>query len=157
MPFDTTNFDYTKVTPVYDKDNPPKRMSEAIRMAVADVEAAIAAGFKWDWTNVFDEDEDTKVCSVCTAGAVVQRLFDYDRDADHIDMAGDHWESQLWALSELTAPRYNRNVFHAHREWPAGFAQKPVSHWEITPCNENPEQFKADMLALADRLEAEGS
>ncbi len=64
MPFDTTNFDYTKVTPVYDRDNPPKRMSEAIRMAVADVEAQDAAGVEYDY---FD-------CMRCTAGAVCRRI-----------------------------------------------------------------------------------
>lgn len=149
MPFDSTQFDYTKVQPVYDRENPPKRMSEAIRMAVADVEAQERAGIEYDWWN----------CAICTAGAVVLRLC--GRVSPDWDEFGREWYSVLESLSILTAQdSQNRGgaALCAYTNSPSLFAVEPERTEEaIADFAESPEQFKTDMLALADRLEAEGS
>lgn len=147
MPFDSTQFDYTKVQPVYDKDNPPKRMSEAIRMAVADVEAQSASGVEYEWTN----------CGRCTAGMIVRRLRDIPEHeefgASLWHQFGEGWSDVLDGLSVLTG----FGARQAFDRSPRLFAQRPL--WDQTPEDfaRNPKNFKTDMLALADRLEAEGS
>lgn len=150
MPFDSTQFDYTKVQPVYDKDNPPKRMSEAIRMAVADVEAQERAGIQYCWTD----------CKVCTAGAVV-------RSRNLEEKFAYQWEDTAWgqvlgALSQLTEPVGMSEgvtlkvVVRKYKElFAPDFNARDFAR--LTPYTESPAKFSEDMLALADRLEAEGS
>ncbi|MEL6859280.1 MAG: hypothetical protein AAFO74_12910 [Pseudomonadota bacterium] len=148
MPFDQTNFDYTKVTPVYDKDNPPKRMSEAIRMAVADVEAQEKLGIQYNWWN----------CSVCTAGAVVRRMHGDCTGSSDWGKFGPQWAKVLQALSMLTCPtgpgEEQDTNFLDFRE---AFGDVPFMTFTLTDYSVSPKKFKAEMLALADRLEAEGS
>ena len=155
MPFDGKVSDYfeTKPAPVYDRDNPPPTMAEAIRMAVADVEEATARGYVWKWEDTFAERDGQ--CFVCTAGAVVQRLHQFDRKA-HIYMFASKWDRVLWALSDATLPGNPYAVSDAYGRWPAGFSRKPSFETKITAFNEDPTAFKRDMLALADRLEREG-
>lgn len=146
MPFDTSNFDFTKVTPVYDKDNPPERMSEAIRMAVADVEAQELLGIKYEWSD----------CQVCTAGAVCRRTGLDPEAWDNLAMSGP-WFDVLNALSEVSYHYTARPVLDAYEKWPEGFSGKPSFEVEISNPDEDLKSFCEEMLALADRLEAEGS
>lgn len=157
MPFDGKVSDYfeTKPAPVYGKDNPPTRMSEAIRMAVADVEAATARGFVWKWDRYTSEENG--ICFVCTAGAVAQRLHNFDGNSHSGFITSDEWWGIMRALSGLTFPRSKRAVEAAFEEWPEGFFGEPMFKARIVPFSEDPAAFKRDMLALADRLEAEGS
>lgn len=153
MPFDTTNFDYTKVTPIYDKDNPPKRMSEAIRMAVADVEAQVRSGVDYDWLE----------CDQCTAGAVCRRIEpEWNNSGEHnwyfTTWNIGPWGPVLKALSYLTSPEEMHPLWEAWDEWPDGFNKEPCHLDKSTfVFADDPIEWKADMLALADRLEAEGS
>ena len=156
MAFDGKVSDCTKVAPVYDRDNPPTRMSEAIRMAVADVEAQERSGVEYDWD----------MCEVCTAGAVCRRA---DLGFWHVltpaSKVPESWQSVLDALSILTAPNeYDPDdiqgkpgLLSAWGMWPKGFADDPAFEWSTPGYTADPVAFKRDMLALADRLEAEGS
>ena len=148
MPFDGKVSDYfeTKPAPVYDRDNPPLTMSEAIRMAVADVEAQEQAGIQYDWMD----------CERCTAGAVVRRM-----NGAGVNDFGPTWNRVFSALSQLTEPFglqagcYLKTTsdaapeLFAHPYW--------IGEPPLTPYATDPAAFKRDMLALADRLEAEGS
>jgi hypothetical protein len=165
MPFDGKVSDYfeTKPAPVYDRDNPPPTMAEAIRMAVADVEAQERAGVQYFWG----------ACNRCTAGAVVRRVSpDWNKDAPGLPreyavwmhaptQVPPDWRSILRALSELTAPTSiyigddHNALKYAFRYWPQGFAVEPTFSWSTPGYSIDPAAFKRDMLALADRLEAE--
>jgi hypothetical protein len=149
MPFDGKVSDYfeTKPAPVYDRDNPPPTMAEAIRMAVADVEAQERAGIQYEWRD----------CSRCTAGAVVRRM-----GGDSWQDFGKRWEAVLDCLSLLCAAESvdMRGLFGQSdcfgAQWRnARFGRVPKVSARITPYKTNPTAFKRDMLALADRLEAE--
>jgi hypothetical protein len=159
MPFDATTSDYLKTKPAvqYGRDNPPPTMAEAIRMAVADVEAQERLGIEYIWTE----------CDVCTAGAVCRRVglpatswFAWDRQ-DY----GSGWKPILNALSALTMPPQEfkddpflapPGLLSAFEIWPGGFSGDPSFDWTTEGYSANPTAFKRDMLALADRLEAEG-
>lgn len=145
MPFDGKVSDYfeTKPAPVYDRDNPPPTMAEAIRMAVADVEAQERAGVEYQWSD----------CLRCTAGAVCRRIGLSD-DWNYFKESSA-WGVILRALSGLTIPAGRSGLRGAWQEWPSGFSRKQTDDVHITPFHENPTAFKRDMLALADRLEAE--
>lgn len=153
MPFDGKVSDYfeTKPVPVYDRDNPPPTMAEAIRMAVADVEAQERLGIQYDWME----------CERCTAGAVCRRLGAEDR-ADWRQY-GQTWEGVLDTLSLISMEWTDhslRAVFCEDDHWSgywknAGFGRVPDITFTITPYKKDPAAFKRDMLALADRLEAE--
>lgn len=160
MPFDAT--DYTVVTEpkVYGPDNPPKRMSKAIRMAVADVEALLDRGDRYDWFcwHYFDQD-DTCVdvedrCATCTAGAIAARLSEYKTAC--MEDFGFEWAMIGGALSKLTRPS-GADFAEISGQWPAGFSKCTDIDVCIPQANHDPAAFKRDMLALADRLEAEGS
>lgn len=153
--------------PVYDQDNPPTRMSEAIRMAVADVEALLDNGFTYDWYNswfIVPSDKhlirlNIRACATCTAGAVVARITGYAESVSGFSGLGHSgaWPHILSALSELTQPDSTCQLDGAFRQWRQGFSAAPKFSVTITEASKNPTAFKRDMLALADRLEAEGS
>lgn len=163
MPFDATNFDYTKVTPQFTKDNPPKRMSEAIRMAVADVEALLARGFGYEWTtpNLFAVTikHPDGACVTCTAGAVAARMYGYDQDNWLLwQQFGEEWDSILNSLSELTHAASTEKLSEARQYWPEGFGSEIGSDFDLPDLNEKGfDNWSKALLALADRLEAEGS
>jgi hypothetical protein len=157
MPFDGKVSDYfeTKPAPVYDRDNPPPTMAEAIRMAVADVEAQEAVGVQYEWAD----------CARCTGGAVVRRMGGRPSGAAWFDF-GDRWYGVLQCLSAVSLKWENASmrdsVFRKgsdrDRLWAdAGFGVIPDIQISITPYETNPTAFKRDMLALADRLEGEGA
>lgn len=143
MPFDSTDYLKTDLPPVreYGPDNPPTRMSEAIRMGVADVTAQEAAGIEYRYRD----------CAVCTAGAVMRRCG--ATDTDEWGLWGGDWHTVMCALSDATVGRLGL----AETVWPQGFASEPPEHVEVTHPDINLAQWKLDMLALADCLEAEGS
>lgn len=166
MPFDSTDYFRTEPAKVYDKDNPPTRMSEAIRMAVADVEALLDRGFDYNWSQswfVLPTDrhllqDHQRTCTTCTAGAVVARITNYEKSVSGFSSFGSPtWESLLRALSDLTQPLHPRPIRGAFECWPEGFGGSPEFETQITPASTDPAAFKRDMLNLADRLEAEGS
>jgi len=160
MPFDATN--YLEVAPakVYDKDNPPTRMSEAIRMAVADVEAQHRTGIQYEWFS----------CHVCIAGAVARRVnpdWVFEQDSDEVleetnwydqpERFDEAWMQVLHALSRITMPMSLVAPDRAFDYWPSGFAQRPTFDGPMFGYNEPHRKWCSSMLALADRLEAEGS
>lgn len=157
MAFDSTDYFRTEPAKVYDKDNPPARMSEAIRMAVADVDAQEAAGIEYEWAD----------CTRCTAGAVVRQL-----GGDSWFCFGPKWNGIFGVLSTITmgwAEWEGQTIqslfgFDCDRQsrledWAASEFSMPEAsvHLVITPYYQDPAAFKRDMLNLADRLEAEGS
>ena len=164
MAFDSTDYFRTEPAKVYDKDNPPTRMSEAIRMAVADVEALLDHGFTYDWGHAdfiphgseYDHLGGDKRCTTCTAGAVIARMTNYEKYKTWFAF-GDAWQSVFGGLSALTQPDRIGSLNEAFEEWPSGFAAAPTFGALITPANTDRHAFKRDMLNLADRLEAEGS
>jgi hypothetical protein len=165
MPFDGKVSDYfeTKPAPVYDRDSPPPTMAEAIRMAVADVEALLDRGFQYGWGHPWflpegKAQKNHKACVTCTAGAVVARMTNYKEAVSGLsyDDVSVEWRQVLRALSDLTLPGSTTGVSDAYGYWPQGFTTKPPrKSVGITPANKDPAAFKRDMLALADRLEAE--
>ena len=152
MPFDGKVSDYfeTKPVPVYDRDNPPPTMAEAIRMAVADVEAQERAGVEYVWSD----------CSRCTAGAVVRRI-----GGTHWHTFGKTWGGVLSCLSHLTVGHYKTTFeeefgetkYFGSRWRAANFGRVPNVSFSLTRYDRDPAAFKRDMLALADRLEAEAA
>lgn len=153
MPFDGKPSDYTKLAPPapqeFTRDNPPTRMSDAIVMAVADVEAQERAGVEYDWGE----------CERCTAGAVCRRIGLTKNDWG-LRVRGP-WASPLIALSHLTmSVRPDSelgSLDQAFQVWPEGFSDQPDFDWRTSGYTADPIAFKRDMLALADRLRAEGS
>ena len=141
---------YTKQAPVYDKDNPPETLSEAIRMAAADVEAMDRAGRPYAWAD----------CCACTAGAVVRRLKGAELEWGALEWAefGYRWLEVLEALSELTCPeptpvRLSSQTFDKVRE---AFGPSPDISFTIPHYQDGPDEWKANLLHLADRLERRG-
>lgn len=153
MPFDSTQFDYTKVQPVYDRDNPPKRMSEAIRMAVADLEAVEKLPQYRIDMGAWHEPAPDGLCEVCFAGAVMARThkLPQHRYSSGFDIAGWDWNCVFDALNEL------RKGGVASAAQSMGVKIPSFHKMDVTSYDENPEQFKADMLRTASFLEAEGS
>ena len=143
MPFDSTAYLKTDLPPVreYGPDNPPTRMSEAIRMGVRDVSLQEAAGIEYAWGS----------CAVCTGGAVMRRCG--ARDTGNWDQWGSNWACILRALSSASLGALNLS----YEYWPEGFASEPPERVEVASPSLDLAQWKLDMLALADRLEAEGS
>ena len=164
MAFDGNPHDYTKVASppkVYDRDNPPKTMSEAIRMAVADVELMLSKGFGYEWTkpNLMVGVEPMNECLACTAGAIVAREHNYD--GTHTFWVGDmksEWTRALNALSTLTQSHNSEGLYKAHRYWPNGFPITPSAKFKCPDLNEAGfPAWSESLLDLADRLEAEAS
>lgn len=159
MPFDSTQFDYTKVQPVYDKDNPPKRMSEAIRMAVADLRKVEASPDHTVRMIYFHAPKigDLEQCAVCFAGAVMAKRLGADPDDElYEDSFGGAWKKVFTFLDALRSGY----MTGARDSWATGTMTQVddrPNELGITFYESDPLQFKADMLALADRLEAEGS
>ena len=164
MPFDGNPQDYTRVAPVYDRDNPPTRMSEAIRMAVADLTAIEKTpGYEIDMS-VWHAKEDG-ACHVCFAGSVMANTLHLPKEEVHVlwwnavDCFGPRWQSVFMALNCVREGL----VELAHKCWAGDLIDQkdaPVNVGKREPVysyNEDPVAFKRDMLALADRLEAEGS
>ncbi len=153
MPFDSTSFDYTKVAPTYDKNNPPKRMSEAIRMALLDLEAAERLPKYRINMTAWHEPAGDGVCEVCLAGSVMALTCQVSPNELHTGnlVAGLRWNRVFDALNQLRLGDVRCAAFYMNVPKPSFF------NATITDYGENPDQFKADMLALADRLEAEGS
>jgi hypothetical protein len=150
MPFDGKVSDYfeTKPAPVYDRNNPPPTMAEAIRMAVADVEAQERAGIQYDWND----------CARCTAGAVVRRIG-LDPEAWNWGKQKGPWGGVLSCLSSVSIGWDDCELHFAVRNESraaARFFDVPNLKFSLTPYSADPDAFKRDMLALADRLEAEG-
>lgn len=161
MPFDTTNFDFTKVTPVYDKDNPPKRMSEAIRMAVADAEKIMLRDEYVFELESYHHPVAGK-CEVCLAGAVMVDKFDLDRKLSIAP--ADFWADgeETWAQIFLALDQIRLGcLISAYHKWKDGFSAPPHNRYAHTTwtgdATENFSTFKADMLRIADALQAEGS
>jgi hypothetical protein len=160
MAFDGRIADYTKVAPVFDKENPPTRMSDAIRMAVADMEVIEQTpGYQIAFPVVWHEPYG-EYCRVCFAGCVMARTlgakpnqsvwFD-DREIGGPDRK---WMGVFQALDAIR----NGSVGVARSWWPEGFnGVLPVQNWPVADYTADPIGFKRDMLALADRLQAEGS
>lgn len=146
MPSDTTDFELVRTQPEYDKNNPPTRMSEAIRMAVVDVEVQEQNGIEYNW---FD-------CCACTISPICRRIGEDPNEWNSSRLA-EPWQSILSALSEISYPNEPNALLGAYYEWPKGFSQKPEFDFKITSPNKNIGKFCADMRALADRLESEGS
>lgn len=155
MPFDGKVSDYTKVAPVFDRDNPPTRMSDAIRMAVADVTRAEAVGLEINMAWCFeDTDEETRtLCTVCAAGAVMVCSLGSAGDSA-VGTWGSDWSDILISISAIA---YHHDLLMAYGSWPEGFSVRPDFSWSGTSYKTNPIAFKRDMLALADRLQGEGS
>ena len=142
MPYDVTSYLKTDLPPVYDKDNPPTRMSEAIRMAVADVQVQEAAGIEYAYRD----------CAYCTAGAVMRRCG--AAHPQRWEEFGPHWFHIMRALSSITVGDVDRAVF----DWPEGFSENTARKFaRMTHPDDDLRGWMRDMLALADRLEAEGS
>ena len=137
---------------VYDRDNPPPSLSEAIRMAVLDIEAQDAAGIAYEWMR----------CERCTAGAVCRAKGMHDLSA--WDEFGDRWFSILQILSDLTDPTNEGTLGEGVRQeyWiSAGFGKFPqaleFSGLYYSGCPSDFPEFKKSMLAFADQLEAEAA
>lgn len=154
MASDGSEKNYLEALPapkVYDKDNPPKTMSEAIRMAVADIEVIEGLqGFEFE-LSVFHEPKGSDICYVCAAGSVMARLNGYENEKLKTISFGFEWYAILQALSEIafSLPQ------EAYKRWPQGFKSRPPIARFADP-NRNLQGFKREVLAYADRLEAEG-
>ena len=149
MPFDGKVSDYleTKPAPVYDRDNAPQTMWDAIRLGVRDLEAIERTpGYKIDmvWAHVPRED----ACYVCFAGAIMAQTLGVDRAVyETFDSFSSEWQRAFDLLDGLRSGSIRFHLFGDARE-----AQR-IKHF--TPYETDPAAFKRDMLALADRLEAE--
>lgn len=147
---------------VYDKDNPPSRMSEAIRMAVADVEQAEKSQrYIVDMDHWHQPYGDR--CLVCFAGSVMsQRLGLPFNRVVRGGFSPDAFELDAWGcvFRFLNCIREG-DLEEARRAW-AG-ATRPLCRGGlqntegVTSYRASPAAFKSDMLTLADKLEAEGS
>jgi len=160
MSLDGNVQDYTKVKApqkVYDRDNPPTRMSEAIRMAVADLEA-VEADPRYKVNMKTYHNPVGQTCYVCFAGAVMSATLNADPEDYLVHTAewGAKWQAVLYFLNEVRLGE----VRAAKRAWLTGEDQTLARRGtpaDVTLYEDNPAAFKRDMLALADRLEAEGS
>ena len=164
MPFDGKVSDYTKVAPPapqeFTRDNPPTRMSDAIRMAVADMEVIERTpGYKIAFPVAWHEPHG-EYCRVCFAGCVMARTLGAKPNQsvwfDDPEIGGPDrkWMNIFQALDAIRSGF----VGVARVRWPDGFSGVlPAQNWTVTDYSADPIAFKRDMLALADRLQAEGS
>lgn len=160
MAFDGNVQDYTKVTPpaVYDNDNPPPTIGEAIRMAVADVRLLLDKGFKYDWMEA-DLCSIFGRCATCTAGAVVARANDYSgATVSWLEETDSDWNCTLNALSLLTQPGNYDSVADAQAYWPEGFPTNTRIKFACPDLNEvGFDAWSSALLDLADRFDAEAA
>ena len=142
--------DYSKVqapAKVYDKNNPPEKLSEAVRLAVIDVAAMVESGAKYDW---FD-------CAVCTAGAVCRAMGDPEGWQTRWD--DTPWEKHLDALSNMTSgdPDSIADALRSHPDtachnWGHLRNRGHLLRYDT----QEPKMWAANMKAIADELEALG-
>ena len=148
MAFDGNPHDYTRVASppkVYDRNNPPKTMSEAIRMAVGDLTGVSAAKVGFDW---FD-------CCKCLAGLA---LSGAGLGSEKWDAYGEEWGNILQALSDLSNPCNNETLSDAYYVWPAGFSHAPSFRNHMVDYREHGmDAYFESLRDVADRLEAEAS
>ena len=155
MPFDSTQFDYTKVQPVYDKDNPPKRMSEALRLAVSDLVEAEQSPIHVVNMEYFHTQLDG-FCHVCFAGSVIASTLEADPTTNTDERRfGYEWRQVFMFLDAVR----DGDIEEAKRRFHGGGSDYygGKNTLGITKYHEDPDQFKTDMLDLADLLESEGN
>ncbi|MEM6900321.1 MAG: hypothetical protein AAF583_11170 [Pseudomonadota bacterium] len=157
MAFDGSEYLKAKPAQVYDKDNPPKRMSEAIRMAVADMIAVESLpNYKIAFPVHWHAPQRDGTCVVCLAGCVMSQTLKADA-SEHVWWDSERYSGK-WPLifQALNSVRQGYLPI-AQRDWPQGFSREQQNFIGLTRYENDPAAFKRDMLALADRLEAEGS
>lgn len=159
--------DYTKVTPaadaqVFDLNNPPKRLSDAINLALDDLELTEASEGYFidmsDWHAPFFSDTSTHKagCYVCFAGAVMAQRLDADptRDIGPGRYGATGWEDVLHALNHARAGYIRTaNAFMKNELMPATDCQP-----EGWVCYEDdPAAFKVQMREVAANLAKAGN
>ena len=163
MPFDGNKADYVNALAqpkrgparVYDQDNPPPTMAEALRMAAKDMEAMFAQGIGYNWDIcTLRQARMEGACGPCTAGAVILRMA----GPDHYcwDSFIDQWVEVLMALSDISAisPNHSKiNIESARLKWPQGFPPNAPRHFPIRNAAEDPQGAIDDMFACADMLD----
>jgi len=102
----------------------------------------------WDWHRPYHDG----ICQQCLAGCSISRRLGLDSKISKQPFEFDReTEKKLIALDNFR----EGDVYEACQELgipcPPGF-----SSFEITPYNEDPKEFKKDLLAMADALERAG-
>lgn len=132
------------------------RPSALIRLALADLEQAEAAdGYQIDMNNWHIWDDENDVCSVCLAGAVI--AFSLDGKRGH-----EFWPDDFYKDGKPTRTAdYLRalDYFRVGALWEGltSMEQEPIDQEiAVVPYEDDPAEFKRDMLEIVTRLEGAG-
>ena len=136
----------------------PNKLSNCIDVALKDLDAAKALGFKVNMGNWYRNEG--KTCTVCLAGAVIAREFDLDAGEDAgpytlyftDNLITNHDYQRLHALN-LVREGY---VEEALDRMELGFKSlPPISNISITG-NKDTKEWRKDMLSIRDCLREQG-
>jgi len=136
----------------------PNKLSDCIDVALKDLDAAKALGFKVNMGNWYRNEG--KTCTVCLAGAVMAREFDLDKYEDAgpytlyftDNLITNHDYQRLHALN-LVREGY---VEEALDRMELGFKSlPPISNISITG-NKDTKEWRKDMLSIRDYLREQG-
>jgi len=136
----------------------PNKLSDCIDVALKDLDAAKALGFKVNMGNWYRNEG--KTCTVCLAGAVIAREFDLDAGEDAgpytlyftDNLITNHDYQRLHALN-LVREGY---VEEALDRMELGFKSlPPISNISITG-NKDTKEWRKDMLSIRDCLREQG-
>lgn len=145
--------------------NPPAKLpatpSAAIRMALADLEKIektpgyVVDMGNWhtpDYVDIKDPFNKEVACHVCFAGAVMANSLGADKSKRiHTAHWGSDWQSVFNFLDEARSGVLSVYDYPDYMETDA-----PELEYPCTSYSKDPEQFKADMRALAATLESLG-
>lgn len=136
----------------------PNKLSDCIDVALKDLDAAKALGFKVNMGNWYRNEG--KTCTVCLAGAVIAREFDLDKYED----AGPY---TLYVIDNLIS-EHDYDRLHALNLVREGYVGEALDRMDcelksLLPIynissigNKDTKQWRKDMLNIRDYLREQG-
>jgi len=127
--------------------NLPEKYSEVLRVAIADMEKCVEQGIEIDMWQWVKKEYQGKLCSVCLGGAAMVQTIN-----EHCsDNLSTHNQDRCFFLNDV---RRNELIdAFVLAEIPSKLSENSP---RITPYEQDPKQFKEDILALANYLEKHG-
>ncbi|HUF64009.1 MAG TPA: hypothetical protein VMN36_18160 [Verrucomicrobiales bacterium] len=130
----------------------PDKPSELIRLAVRDLEKIEGDGRYQICMAQWHFPVENGPCLVCLAGAVMSRTLGAgDREVRFPLSFGKRNAGRLLALESLARGGFREAFSRMDIE-----AAPPLMDYGMLPYREDPEQFKADLLTVADYFEEGG-
>jgi hypothetical protein len=127
----------------------PDKLSELIRVAIKDLEAAEKAENVLIDMNIWHyPDALEQKCVVCLAGSVMRNIIEDNQNAEPHHFP-DPLRRKFNALNEIRDGYIESALGCLGKDLP----EELPEYTEITEYEDSPEEFKKDMLRIADELE----